>query len=123
MQAVKAVLPEAEHRFCARHVYANWSKRWTGRKFRDLSWACAWSTFEEQFQDKLNEVKKENMDAAQALVSYPVKTWVRAYFSNRCSSQMVDNNMAESLNAWILEYRSLPVIRMFDGIRKALMDK
>ena len=36
---------------------------------------------------------------------------------------MVDNNMAESLNAWIVDFRRLSFVRMFDGIREALMDK
>ncbi|XP_028788037.1 uncharacterized protein LOC114744023 [Neltuma alba] len=36
---------------------------------------------------------------------------------------MVDNNSSESLNAWIDDYRYLPVIRMFDGIRIKMMGK
>ncbi|KAK4279329.1 hypothetical protein QN277_011126 [Acacia crassicarpa] len=28
VNAVSEVLPTAEHRFCARHIYANWSKKW-----------------------------------------------------------------------------------------------
>ena len=123
LQAVRQVLPEAEHRFCARHIYANWGKKWTGIKLKELFWACAWSTFEEQFKDNLQAIKEENEDASKAMMTYPVKSWVRAYFSNRCHSQMVDNNMAESLNKWIDDYRYLPVIRMFDGIREKLMDK
>ena len=31
--------------------------------------------------------------------------------------------MSESFNQWIADYRFLPVIRMFDGIRQKMMDK
>ena len=122
-QAVRIVLPEAEHRFCARHIYANWGKKYTGAVMRELFWDCAWSTFEERFNDHLLLMKNQNEEAAKALVSYPVKAWVRAFFSNRCLHQMVDNNMAESLNHWIDEFRYVPVLRMFDGIREKLMEK
>lgn len=120
---MKEVLPDAEHRLCARHIYANWSKAWRGGVMKERFFSCAWSTFEEQFKDNLKALDNESRAAAKAAVSYPVKAWVRAYFSNRCLSQSVDNNISESLNSWIDEYRYLPVIRMFDGIRVKMMEK
>ncbi|XP_028802412.1 protein FAR-RED ELONGATED HYPOCOTYL 3-like [Neltuma alba] len=121
--AVIEILPEAEHRLCARHIYANWSKRWRGNEMKKKIFSCAWSTFEEQFKDNLKALGALNKEAAEAMVSYPISTWVRASFSNRCLSWVVDNNMSESLNAWIDEYRYLLVIRMFDGIRVKMMEK
>ncbi|XP_028788217.1 uncharacterized protein LOC114744193 [Neltuma alba] len=121
--AVTEILPEAEHRLCARHIYANWSKRWRGNEMKKKIFSCAWSTFEEQFKDNLKALGALNKEAAEAMVSYPTSAWVRASFSNRCLSWVVDNNMSESLNAWIDEYRYLPVIRMFDGIRVKMMEK
>ena len=123
MRAVRDVLPEVEHRLCARHIYANWSKRHRGAKLRDLFWDCARSTFEEQFNDNLRLIEDESKEAADALVEYLVKNWVRAYFSDRCLSPSVDNNMSESFNQWIDDFRYLPVIRMFDGMRQKMMDK
>ncbi|XP_057792131.1 uncharacterized protein LOC131008983 [Salvia miltiorrhiza] len=34
MEAVKEVTPEAEHRWYARHIYANWSKKWKGEELK-----------------------------------------------------------------------------------------
>ncbi|KAK4281176.1 hypothetical protein QN277_012700 [Acacia crassicarpa] len=121
--AVSDVLPEAEHRFCARHIYANWSKKWRGNEFKKKFFSCAWSTYVEDFKDNLTRLGNLKKEAATDAVSYPIQCWVRAYFSSRCSSWMVDNNMSESFNAWIDEYRCLPVIRMFEGIRLKMMGK
>ncbi|XP_057793129.1 uncharacterized protein LOC131009738 [Salvia miltiorrhiza] len=37
MKAVKEQAPEAEHRWCARHIYANWSKKWRGAELKKRS--------------------------------------------------------------------------------------
>ncbi|KAK4254492.1 hypothetical protein QN277_009870 [Acacia crassicarpa] len=122
-QAVTSVLPLAEHRLCARHIYANWSKKWRGHELKKKFFTCAWSTYKEQFNDNLKAMEKVNKAAAVGAVSYPVNGWVRAYFTNRCLSMVVDNNVSESFNAWICECRYFPVIKMFDGIRLKLMEK
>ncbi|XP_028803229.1 uncharacterized protein LOC114758344 [Neltuma alba] len=69
--AVSDVLPEAEHRLCARHIYANWSKRWHSGQLKKTFFACAWSTFEEQFDDNLRALGALSKEAEQAVVSYP----------------------------------------------------
>ena len=122
MCAVRDVLPEVEHRLCTRHIYANWSKRHQGASIRDLFWDCARSTFEEQFNDNLRLIENESKEDTDALVEYPLKSWVRAFFSDRCLSPSVDN-MSESFNQWIDDFRYLPVLRMFDGMRQKMMDK
>ncbi|KAK4268090.1 hypothetical protein QN277_024794 [Acacia crassicarpa] len=60
LQAVSDVLPFAEHRLCARHVYANWSKRWRGNELKKKFFSCAWSTYKEQFNDNLKALEKVN---------------------------------------------------------------
>ena len=32
------VLPAAEHRWCARHIQANWSKKWSSGELKKLFW-------------------------------------------------------------------------------------
>ena len=44
-------LPEAEHRWCTRHIYANWSKKWTSREMKKKFFISAWSTFPEEFKE------------------------------------------------------------------------
>ena len=117
------LLPEAEHRLCARHIYANWSKVWGGRELKKQFFICAWSTYEESFNANLLHMGETKKEAAEAIVWYPVQTWARAFFTTRPLCWMVDNNLSESFNAWVDEFRYLPIIRMVDGIRRKLMEK
>ncbi|KAK4275766.1 hypothetical protein QN277_018795 [Acacia crassicarpa] len=84
---------------------------------------CAWSTFVEEFKDNLTCPGSLKKELAKDAVTYNVKYWVRAYFTSRCKSWVVDNNMSGSFNSWIDECRFLPVIRMCDGIRLKMMAK
>jgi hypothetical protein len=34
-------IPRAEHRNCARHIYANWRKKYRNKDWQKLFWACA----------------------------------------------------------------------------------
>ncbi|XP_060170907.1 uncharacterized protein LOC132601867 [Lycium barbarum] len=55
--AIKEQLPNVEHRMCARHVLANWSKDYRGLERRNCFWRCARSTFEAELNDNLNYMK------------------------------------------------------------------
>ena len=101
----------------------NWAKRHGGAELKDRFWACAWSTFDEEFKDNLELLSKRSRAAALDVMNYPTHTWVRAHFTPRCRCRMVDNNAAECLNSWILELRFLPVIRLFDGIQMKMFKK
>jgi len=57
VDAVKAYLPLAEHRLCARHVYANLRKTYKGMQFRKLFWAIAKSTTEVEFEKNMQLMK------------------------------------------------------------------
>jgi hypothetical protein len=41
IKAVNEIIPEAEHRMCARHIYANWRKKHRDKAFQKPFWACA----------------------------------------------------------------------------------
>ena len=41
LKAVKELIPNAEHRMCARHIYANWRKKYTDKKLQKKWWRCA----------------------------------------------------------------------------------
>ena len=117
------VLPQAEHRWCARHIYQNWSKKWSGGVLKNKFFICAWSTFEEEFKDNLEKIGEVSVKAAEDLLRYPPHNWCRAYFSSRCKSMKVDNNFSESFNAWILTARFKPIISMLEDIRLQTMNR
>ncbi|XP_050229266.1 uncharacterized protein LOC126678406 isoform X2 [Mercurialis annua] len=122
--AAKEAVPEAEHRWCARHVYANWSKDWRGGELKQKFWACAWSTYEEEFIDNLNKMAADHGDrAAGDLMKYTPTAWSKAYISARCKCDMVDNNVAETFNSWVNEFRDRPPITLLEEIRKKVMTR
>ncbi|KAG5579381.1 hypothetical protein H5410_050008 [Solanum commersonii] len=113
LEAVRTVLPEAHKRYCARHIEANWCKRWDKSALKKLLRWVAWSSLTEEFEDQLQEIKEVDEDARQDLIDrYPPKAWCRAYLDTVCKNQVVDNNFTESFNAWILEARYKPIIEM-----------
>ncbi|XP_019261603.1 PREDICTED: uncharacterized protein LOC109239484 [Nicotiana attenuata] len=121
----KWVLPEAHHRFCVRHIEANWCKRWGSGEYKKYLWWAAWSTYEEDLQDQLKSMSQVDDDGkavVEDLLKYPATCWSRAFFDTTCKNQSVDNNLTESFNAWILQARHKPIIKMLEEIRIKVMN-
>ena len=64
-----------------------------------------------------------SLDDIKDLINYPPNTWVRACFSVRCKSCVVDNEMVESFNAWILKAIYMSIKTMIEFIRKKTMNR
>ncbi|XP_070025425.1 uncharacterized protein [Nicotiana sylvestris] len=45
--SVSELLPNAEHRMCARHIWSNWKQKWKGEERRKKFWACARAFFKD----------------------------------------------------------------------------
>ncbi|XP_010421281.1 PREDICTED: uncharacterized protein LOC104706764 [Camelina sativa] len=119
--AVKVVLPYAEHRMCARHVYANWKKKYAGAEYEDMFWAAADSYYPQQFDRKMQELKEYDPAAFNDLKISLFCPWSRAYFTEFSKCAAVENNLGESFNAAIRIARSKPVVEMLEEIRKRVM--
>ncbi|WMV19855.1 hypothetical protein MTR67_013240 [Solanum verrucosum] len=123
LQAMKDVFPKSHHRFCAKHVEANWCKTWRSEELQKVFWWCSWTTYEEDFKDKLNMIGYLDKTAAEDLRKYPPNAWCRAYFDTVCKNYEVVNNFTESVNKWILEARGKPIIKMLEEIRTNIMNQ
>ena len=84
VNAIIDVCSEAEHRWCACHIFANWSKRHRRGEMKRQFWKATWSTIEEEFVDNMRQLGDVSSNAAKDLINYPPHIWVRAYFSGRC---------------------------------------
>ncbi|WMV13604.1 hypothetical protein MTR67_006989 [Solanum verrucosum] len=122
LNAVENVLPLSNHRYCVRHVEANWMKRFRTGKMKKLMWWAAWCTYEEDFKDQLNALGALSEEAAKDLVKFPPQKWCRTYFDTVCKNQLVDNNFTESFNSWILVPRGKPILKMLEEIRDKIMN-
>ncbi|KAH0633702.1 hypothetical protein KY284_036488 [Solanum tuberosum] len=71
LNVVENVLPLSNHRYCVRHVEANWMKRFRTREMKKLMWWAVWCTYEEDFKDQLNALGALSEEAAKDLV----KSW------------------------------------------------
>ena len=84
---------------------------------------CAWSTFPEEFEENLKKLGEVSKPAAEDLMKYNPANWCMAFFSSRCKSDLVDNNMCETFNSTILQARFKPIISMLDDIRTAALHR
>ncbi|XP_075079916.1 uncharacterized protein LOC107768843 [Nicotiana tabacum] len=94
IDVVATLVPKSHHRWCVRHIEANWR----GVEMKMLLWWCAWSSYDEEFKDQLRTLETISEQAAKDLIWYPPQNWCRAYFDTTCKNQMVDNNFTESFN-------------------------
>ncbi|XP_059277927.1 uncharacterized protein LOC132032172 [Lycium ferocissimum] len=119
--AIKDLLPNAEQRMCARHVLANFSKKWKGIEIRNCFWRCAKSTYEQELQKNLDHMEKLGDGINGDLLYYNIDRWSKVYFKYLSCCDSVDNNMAESFNSWILGPRHKTIITMLEEIRVKMM--
>ncbi|KAI3512307.1 hypothetical protein L1887_19622 [Cichorium endivia] len=80
LEAVKEIMPNAEHRQCARHIYANFKKKYNGEEYKNPFWATASCTVEPEFTSVMEKLKAIDVGAYKYLMSHDKKSWCRAYF-------------------------------------------
>ncbi|XP_019260866.1 PREDICTED: uncharacterized protein LOC109238840 [Nicotiana attenuata] len=59
----------------------------------------------------------------QDLLKYNKETWCRAYFKDHSKCDVVENNMCETFNSWILAARHKSIITMLEEIRIKCMER
>ena len=121
IEAAKEIMPFAEHRQCARHIYANFRKKYNGVMYRTLFWKAAKATYPARFEKAMNELKEISSDAHQHLMERNPETWSRAFFNTDKACDAVENGISECFNALIVEARRKPIINMLEDIRQMLM--
>nr|ANJ02794.1 transposase [Solanum demissum] len=87
------LLPNAEKRMCARHIWSNWHVNWKGEERRKQFWRCSKASFEVKFGEEVHAMSK------------------------------LENNMCETFNSWILAARHKSIITMLEDIRHKMMNK
>ncbi|WVZ75505.1 hypothetical protein U9M48_023551 [Paspalum notatum var. saurae] len=121
LKAVGELVPNAEHRMCARHIYANWRKKHTDKELQKKWWACAKSPNRSLFNYNRARLAQETPEEAQDMMKTSPEHWSRAYFRLGSNCDSVDNNLCESFNNCIMDARFFPVISMSEAIKNKLM--
>ncbi|GJV84836.1 hypothetical protein Tco_1524734 [Tanacetum coccineum] len=99
-------LPLAEHRQCARHIYANLKKSWPGLHFKSLFWGAASATLKHVFDEKMKLLSNLNEHAHKWLVERDPNTWSNAFFHMDRSCGAFENGICESYHAAIINQRA-----------------
>ena len=120
---MEVLLPNAERRMCARHIWANWQKRWRGEERRKAFWRCSKASIEVKLRDEFEYLGKLGHKICEALLGYNKEYSCRALFSEKSKYDVVENNMCETFNSWIVSPRHKFVISMLEDIRHKMMDR
>nr|GEV08812.1 pentatricopeptide repeat-containing protein [Tanacetum cinerariifolium] len=123
IEAVKDVMPYAEHRQCARHIYEGFRKQFSGAHFRGLLWAASKASYHELFNKIMDKIKRANPNAHQYLIKKDLKTWSRAFFRIRSNCEAVENGFSECFNYVLLRVRNKPLITMLEAMKRLELAK
>ncbi|KAK8651909.1 hypothetical protein V6N13_141484 [Hibiscus sabdariffa] len=123
LEEIQIILPNVEHIFCARHMYANWKKEHTGHDMQQVFWACCKATTEAEFHKHSAKMATMNDTALSSLLKRDPKHWSKAFFATHSKCDAVDNNFGEAFNSTIISARYKSIIYLFGDIRHYVMNR
>lgn len=118
------ILEGVEHRFCLRHLYSNFKKKFGGGTLlRDLMMGAAKATYVEAWKLKMQQIKDIDSKAYEWLMAVPTRAWCKHAFSFYPRCDVLMNNLSEAFNSTILLARDKPILTMLEWIRTYLMGR
>ena len=100
IDAVKMIFPTTYHRFCCRHIFVNFCRKFITLEIRKYFWMAARSTYRPEFWSTMKELKSKGEGKPfDYLVDIPHACWSRHAFSSTSKSEHYINNMSESFNS------------------------
>jgi len=81
LPAMDELLPDVEQRFCVRHLYNNFRKKYPRKKLKELMWRAAKATYENAFDDAMKKIRDISQGAYDYLKLIPAKHWSKSKFS------------------------------------------
>ncbi|KAL2903511.1 Antiviral helicase SKI2, partial [Bienertia sinuspersici] len=123
LNAVATELPSAEHRHCARHIFASWHRQFKGDEMKALFWKAAKAYNEADFNDAIEEMEQVDPGAVIAIKAHNPSLFCRAFVRIDSKCDLIMSNMAETFNGYIIHARNKHLIYMLEDIRAALMQR
>ncbi|XP_052724071.1 uncharacterized protein LOC128193916 [Vigna angularis] len=105
--AIQELLPRAEQRYCVRHLYANFRKRFGGQVLKNLMWSAATTTYPQAWEREMLKIKEVNVEAYKYLIAIPPSY----------------HNITEAFNSVLIHARGKPIITMMEDIKVYLMKR
>nr|GEW14370.1 hypothetical protein [Tanacetum cinerariifolium] len=123
IEAVKDVMPNAEHMQCTRHIYENFRKQYTGLEYRQLFWETSKASYPQLFNKIMDKIKSANPNAHKYLIDKNPNTWSRAFFEVDKGCESIENGFSECFNSMIVNVRHKPLLTMLEAIRVIVLKR
>ena len=78
-KVVKERLPDVEHRLCARHIQANFHKKFKGEQYFKPFWRVVNARTVAKFEAARNEIKSLESRAYDYLIDRDPRCWSKAF--------------------------------------------
>ncbi|XP_022635890.1 uncharacterized protein LOC111240489 [Vigna radiata var. radiata] len=121
--AAEDVILGVAQRFCVRHLYANFRKKFPGKNLKRLMWRAATATHPQQWETEMRKMKAVNVDAFRHLMGIAPRFWSRSRFTSTTQSDTLVNNMSEAFNSVLVNTRTKPIISLLEDIRLYMMKR
>ncbi|KAM0836464.1 hypothetical protein ACQ4PT_062310 [Festuca glaucescens] len=105
--AINLVFPHCENRECMRHLYANFMKKFHGKVYTDNLYPAARTFSERKFMYHMNLIKEANPSAIEYLDMHHHRLWYRCGFGEASKVDYLTNNISESFNKQIKDFKGL----------------
>ncbi|CAH9126506.1 unnamed protein product [Cuscuta epithymum] len=121
LNALSTVFPNSLKRYCCRHIYANFKKKFSSELLKNTFWRACRSFDVTRSNSNMEELNSLSPQGHEWLMNVPTVCWAKHMFSKHTKCNHVTNNMTESFNNWIGNYRGMPIVRMYEEIRRKIM--
>ena len=81
------------------------AKKWKGEERKIAFWTCAKSTYPQELKHNLKMLETMGDGIVEDMLDYNVEAFCKAFFQTTTKCDVVDNNMSETFNGWILDAR------------------
>ncbi|XP_057809117.1 uncharacterized protein LOC131023590 [Salvia miltiorrhiza] len=96
-------------------------KQHKGGTLKNLFWKACRSTYIEEYKAALEEMKQESEAAHDNFIERGPQKFCKAFISLSPISDMIDNNVSETFNGYVVNARGKLIIDMLEDIRCSLM--
>ncbi|XP_058759791.1 uncharacterized protein LOC131633092 [Vicia villosa] len=105
LPAMDELFPAVEQRFCVRHLYNNFRKKYPGKMLKDAIWKAARSTYVQAWEREMRFMRLISDEAYLHMMKTSPIFWSKSHFkvTNKCDTLL--NNMSEAFNSVILDSR------------------
>ncbi|RYR20290.1 hypothetical protein Ahy_B03g065405 [Arachis hypogaea] len=117
------LLPGIDHRFCVRHLYSNFIKRFPGVQLKMMMSKAAKATYVQDWERRMKEIQQVDQGSYNHLMEILTKYWSKSRFNYFPRVDTLVNNMCECFNSVIVEAREKPIVSMLEDIRVYLMNR